>query len=137
MKRSRFIEPTWTAESFLQRPFFLLVITKVIVRSLSHVLTLHERQMPRAIHFKDFYNHRDERTTISRNYANRIPSDAASCSRKIDSSSIISGPKTYLAQTHNHIRENNWTSNFVNCTGSLAANRSYPWTTNYSSTKLF
>ena len=32
-------------------------------------------------------------------------------------------------------RENNWTSNSVNCTGSLAENRSYHWIASYSYTK--
>ena len=63
--------------------------TQVIVRSQSHVLTPHERWTWRAIHFNDFYDCGDERATVLQKFANRVPSDAVSRSRKMDSSSTI------------------------------------------------
>jgi hypothetical protein len=88
MECSGFSECMCTAESFLQRPVFLLV-SQIIVRSPSHVLTLHERQTWRETHFNDIYNHRDEGATILQNFVNRVPSGVASHSRKMDSSSTI------------------------------------------------
>jgi hypothetical protein len=41
----------------------------------------------------------------------------------------LTGVNTYLQ------REGNWSSNYPNCNGSLAENRTYHWKTSYSYTK--